>query len=350
VYLTRSGQLRVLDFGIARLRELSVGSQATKTGATMGTPDYMPPEQARGLWDEVDGTSDLWAVGATMFSLLSGRSVHEGRTPNEVLLSAMTKQAPPLASVAPDVSRSVAAVIDRALAFDKTARWSDARAMQNALRRSYEERHGSPITLAPRLAVPSAAAIRTVASASASTTAGAVVTPVNAASEPPPALSIPLPPSLGPASLPRSRGPLLLAVMCGALTVSAAVTALVVTLAGHPGVHGSVTNPATADAVSPMTAPPSRVPAAAGAPAAVPAGTTAAILATATASAAAQVPTVSPTDLPSAVRAPRSGGNGRPAPTRPAAAPTDVSRKTDCATPFTLDPSTGKKIWKEQCL
>src|SRR5580658_8996685 len=63
-------------------REFSCGSAPTcrsrirgdevpeQRGATMGTPDFMPPEQARGLWDEVDGTSDLWSVGAMMFALL----------------------------------------------------------------------------------------------------------------------------------------------------------------------------------------------------------------------------------------------------------------------------------------
>ena len=44
----------------------------------MGTPAFMAPEQARARWDEVDGRTDLWAVGATMFTLLTGRHVHEG--------------------------------------------------------------------------------------------------------------------------------------------------------------------------------------------------------------------------------------------------------------------------------
>ncbi len=65
----------------------------------MGTPAFMAPEQARGLWDQVDARSDLWAVGATMFSLLTGSEVHTGRTGNEVLIAAATKPAPPLASV-----------------------------------------------------------------------------------------------------------------------------------------------------------------------------------------------------------------------------------------------------------
>src|SRR5258708_3111776 len=118
IFLTHAGQVKVLDFGIARLREMSTVSTATKAGATLGTPAYMAPEQARGLWDEVEAPSDLWACGATMFHLLSGRWVHEGRTPNEQLLSAMTKPAPLCASVAPGASPAVAQAADRALAFD----------------------------------------------------------------------------------------------------------------------------------------------------------------------------------------------------------------------------------------
>ncbi len=166
IFLTRTGQVKLLDFGIARLRELSTISTATKAGATLGTPAFMSPEQARGLWDEVENRSDIWACGATMFQLLSGRWVHEGRTPNEQLLSAMTKAAPPCASVAPFVCGGVARVVDRALAFDRDDRWSDARGMQEAIRQAYGERHGgAPIATAPRLEVPIHVVDRTLPSA-----------------------------------------------------------------------------------------------------------------------------------------------------------------------------------------
>jgi len=165
VFTTRAGVVKVLDFGIARLRELSSASTATKSGASMGTPAYMPPEQARGLWDEVDGRSDLWAVGATMFHLLTGRLVHGGRTANEQLLEAMTKQAPSLASVLPGVSPAVAHLVDRALAFEREKRWPDAARMQEATRRAYHDRNGTPITTAPRLTVPEVVPDRTLPSA-----------------------------------------------------------------------------------------------------------------------------------------------------------------------------------------
>jgi serine/threonine-protein kinase len=155
IFLTRAGRVKVLDFGIARLKQAQAASLTTQSGATMGTPAFMSPEQARGLWEEVDASSDIWAVGATMFSLLTGRSVHEGRTVNEVLLAAMTAVAPLLGSVAPHVSPATAHVVDGALSYDKKARWPNARAMQGALQRAYEARSGKPLAAAPPLEVPS---------------------------------------------------------------------------------------------------------------------------------------------------------------------------------------------------
>src|ERR1019366_242632 len=154
VFVTRAGVVKVLDFGIARLREVSSASTATRSGASMGTPSYMPPEQARGRWDEVDARSDLWAVGATMFNLLTGKLVHDGHTANEVLLEAMTKPAPPVAEVAPKATPAVARLVDKALAFEREKRWLDAGRMQEALRHAYVDRYGAQISTAPKLTVP----------------------------------------------------------------------------------------------------------------------------------------------------------------------------------------------------
>lgn len=165
VLLTRDGAVKVLDFGIARLRELSTASQATKAGTTMGTPAYMSPEHARGLWEEVDARSDLWSVGATMFELLTGQLVHNGRTTNEQLLSAMSSRAASIASAAPGISPFVAEVIDRSLAYEKADRYPDARAMQDAVRRAFHRMHGAPITSRPHLTVPPSVPNKTLPSA-----------------------------------------------------------------------------------------------------------------------------------------------------------------------------------------
>ncbi len=132
LFIAQGGQLKVLDFGIARLRQGSVGS--TRAGSFMGTPAFSAPEQARGRWNEVDCRTDVFAVGATLFSALTGRPVHEAETPSEQLALAISTAAPRLASVLPDVPDEVAAIVDRALAYDKADRWANAREMQAAVR------------------------------------------------------------------------------------------------------------------------------------------------------------------------------------------------------------------------
>jgi serine/threonine-protein kinase len=135
LFLTRTGVLKVLDFGIARVHEAKiVRPTSTRAGVVMGTPAFMAPEQARARWDEVDGRTDLWAVGATMFTLLSGRHVHQAETQNEELILSATVPASPLASVVRGVMPQVAAIVDRALVYDRTGRWPDARTMQGAVR------------------------------------------------------------------------------------------------------------------------------------------------------------------------------------------------------------------------
>jgi serine/threonine-protein kinase len=149
LFLTRTGELRVLDFGIARLREVSSESSTqTRAGSLLGTPAFMAPEQARGRWEEVDARTDIWAVGATLFTLIAGRFVHESETIQEQLIRAATVSAPSLATLAPEVSPAVVAIIDRALAFDKNERWPDARSMQAALRSAISaEDRDAPLTL-----------------------------------------------------------------------------------------------------------------------------------------------------------------------------------------------------------
>jgi serine/threonine-protein kinase len=133
IFITDDGKVKLLDFGIARMVEPG-RPRTTQSGATMGTPAYMPPEQARGRWEQLDGRTDVWAVGATMFVALTGRQVHQGETVNEELLSAMTQPAPSLRDVAPLMPAPLVDLVNRALAFDQDQRWTDAREMRAAAR------------------------------------------------------------------------------------------------------------------------------------------------------------------------------------------------------------------------
>ncbi|MEO7330624.1 MAG: protein kinase [Minicystis sp.] len=154
VFLCNDGAVKLLDFGIARIREPESAHHTMTNAGAMGTPGYMPPEQARGRWDDVGPRTDLWALGATLFTALTGRMVHQAETPNELLLAAMMHPAPLLASLLPDIPPEVAAFIDRSLAREIEGRWPDARAMLTALRTAQSRRISAP-ALAPQGSMPS---------------------------------------------------------------------------------------------------------------------------------------------------------------------------------------------------
>ena len=130
VFVTRDGLVKVLDFGLAARRD---DTDQREDDFWFGTPGFMPPEQARADWPEVDARSDQWAVAATLHCVLTGRLVHEGSTPSELLLAAATEDVDP-SSLEEVVPLRVADVIARALSPDKADRWPSVRAMMRALR------------------------------------------------------------------------------------------------------------------------------------------------------------------------------------------------------------------------
>ncbi|WP_437957546.1 protein kinase [Sorangium sp. So ce119] len=132
LFLTSSGGVKVLDFGIARMKQ-GGSNVRTRIGAMLGTIPYMSPEQIAG--GQIDGRADIFAVGATMFRVLANRRVHEGSTESELLIKMATQPAPALRTVAPSVSPEVCAIVDRALAFDLSRRYPAARAMREDIAR-----------------------------------------------------------------------------------------------------------------------------------------------------------------------------------------------------------------------
>jgi serine/threonine-protein kinase len=131
VFVCTSGAVKILDFGLAQMK--SAATEETRVGVTIGTPAFMPPEQALGTNDEVDARSDVWGFGATLFTMLSGAYVHDAETLHEQLLANGTKPPRSVREVAPHLSLDVAAVIDRALLLSKSDRWQSAGDMQRAL-------------------------------------------------------------------------------------------------------------------------------------------------------------------------------------------------------------------------
>jgi serine/threonine-protein kinase len=143
LFVSMQGDVKVLDFGIARLRDAAAGVHSTRAGAILGTPSFMAPEQALAEGDEIDPRTDVWSAGASLFNMISGRFVHEGDNSRQLMIRAATAPARSLADVVPDAPAAVVEVVAKALAFEKSARWESAAAMREAIARIHEELFGA---------------------------------------------------------------------------------------------------------------------------------------------------------------------------------------------------------------
>lgn len=131
--LDRGGQLKVMDFGIARLAEAQRPDQPglTEVGTIVGSPDYMAPEQLLG--EAVDHRADIYAVGCVLFECLVGRPVYEAQNLYALISRHLTAEVPDLRAVDPSVPEALAAVVSRALARAPDERWPSAAALRRAL-------------------------------------------------------------------------------------------------------------------------------------------------------------------------------------------------------------------------
>lgn len=125
--------VKILDFGIAKLKNNDHRPEAaTRTGITLGTPYYMPPEQARGQ-KELDERADIYALGVILYELLSGRKPHNGENYNAILYSILMQAAPRIETFRPDLPPELAAVVHRAMAADANERYSSVSELGQAL-------------------------------------------------------------------------------------------------------------------------------------------------------------------------------------------------------------------------
>ena len=134
VFVCDDGVLKLLDFGVARVFDRTAQSKLSMFGLVLGTPSFMSPEQALGSRDKVDHRSDIWSFGATIFTALTGETVHLGANVQAKLLAAATVKARSIAMVMPDLPPGIAAAIDMALRFKKEDRWQSVDAMRRAFR------------------------------------------------------------------------------------------------------------------------------------------------------------------------------------------------------------------------
>jgi serine/threonine-protein kinase len=127
VMLTRSGEVKVMDFGIARA-VADIGQTMTQTSAVIGTPQYISPEQARG--EQADARSDLYSTGCVLYELLTGRPPFDGDSAYSVVHRHLGEDALPPSRLDPDVPTAVDAITLKALAKDRDERYQSANEMR----------------------------------------------------------------------------------------------------------------------------------------------------------------------------------------------------------------------------
>lgn len=123
-----SGELKITDFGIARLTD----SGRTRTGVVLGTPSFMSPEQLQGR--PVTGSSDLFSLAVTLFQLLTGQLPFRGDSMPSLMMKIAQEPHPRIRTINPALPPGIDAVFDRALAKEPAARYESGAALALALR------------------------------------------------------------------------------------------------------------------------------------------------------------------------------------------------------------------------
>jgi hypothetical protein len=124
---------KLLDFGISKVAEAEGEGKLTRTGLVMGTPSYMPPEQARG--SKVDHRTDIYGVGAILYRALTGRVPFGGDDPTAVLAEVLTKEPERPRAVEPSVPEGLELIIERAMAKEPEERYPTMDALREDLQR-----------------------------------------------------------------------------------------------------------------------------------------------------------------------------------------------------------------------
>jgi serine/threonine-protein kinase len=127
IMILKNGEVKVTDFGIARV----MTSSSTKTGAVIGTPSYMSPEQIVG--HHVDGRSDLFSLGVVFYELLTGEKPFQGDNITTLMFNITNSTPVPLKGLAPDVPDNLVSIIERLLSKDREARYQQGRELFSAL-------------------------------------------------------------------------------------------------------------------------------------------------------------------------------------------------------------------------
>ncbi len=133
VMITRTGAVKVMDFGIARALADN-GATVTSTAAVIGTAQYLSPEQARG--ESVDARSDVYSTGCLMYELLTGQPPFRGDSPVAVAYQHVRESAPPPSAIVPGLPRELDSIVMKALAKNPMNRYQSSGEMRADLQRA----------------------------------------------------------------------------------------------------------------------------------------------------------------------------------------------------------------------
>ncbi|MCW8129866.1 MAG: protein kinase [Planctomycetota bacterium] len=132
ILIDRLGDAQLVDFGLAR--DDTAGSRLTQSGVALGTPSYMPPEQARGEREKIGPRADIYSLGAILYEMLTGRPPFEGQQVMQVLYKVCHDDPRPPRALNPKVSREAEAICLKAMEKDPARRYASAHQMLQDVR------------------------------------------------------------------------------------------------------------------------------------------------------------------------------------------------------------------------